>query len=167
MSKLKELLEAKKRAAAAKREAGNESNQDSQASSSSPANSGMQDSGALHRIESAKQQVSKTLEKAEDMETASRESSKASSVVQSEHSLSMKLAELETALKTGDPQFSYRLRDIHQTLRTDPEIVTILSEEEIGLIVAGCCKHTDITIVAASSKSKTGKKSQPITADML
>lgn len=72
-----------------------------------------------------------------------------------------KCAELEDALDKALPGFPHILKDIHETLRADPEVVTLLKEEEIAVIVKGLERHAHIIVTpakvkkAASSKSKT------------
>lgn len=80
------------------------------------------------------------------------------------------LLELEDKLNNRVDNFPYLLRDIHQHLRRDPEIVTVLSDEEIGLIVRGIKTMTGTVLGTTAAAKKTGgraKKSMPVTADML
>lgn len=88
---------------------------------------------------------------------------------QSDHPLIMELAELEQQLNDRVPDFRLTLRNIHQKLRKDPDIVTILSEEEIGLIVTGLATHANAEIVApkAAKAAKAAAKKTPISADDL
>lgn len=87
----------------------------------------------------------------------------------SEHPLIMELAELEQQLNDRIPDFRLTLRNIHQKLRQDPDIVTILSEEEIGLIVTGLATHANAEIVApkAAKAARAAAKKTPISADDL
>lgn len=80
-----------------------------------------------------------------------------------------RIEELKTALDDSLPNMPNILQDIHKSLRDDPEIVTLLSEEEISVIVKGLEKHEDTVIVAKSAKKKTGgrKATKKITADDL
>lgn len=80
------------------------------------------------------------------------------------------LLELEDKLNNRVDNFPYLLRDIHQHLRRDPEIVTVLSDEEIGLIIRGIKTMTGTVLGTSATAKKTGgrsKKSMPVTADML
>lgn len=75
--------------------------------------------------------------------------------------LRIKVAELENALLTAHPMIPMLLRTIHTQLRKDPEIVTIMSPEEIGVVV-NALKHqtkTEITttLVKSSGTSVTAK----------
>lgn len=87
----------------------------------------------------------------------------------SDHPLVMELAELEQQLNQKVPDFRLTLRNIHQKLRNDPELVTALSEEEIGLIVSGLATHANAAIVApkAVRAAKATAKKTPINADDL
>jgi hypothetical protein len=69
-----------------------------------------------------------------------------------------KLAQLEAALLSNTPDMPVLLRDIHRTLKSDPEICTILSPQECATIVRGLKKITGTTI-ATTAISKSPKKS--------
>ena len=79
-----------------------------------------------------------------------------------------KCQELEEALSTDLPGFPYILKDIHETLRADPDVVTLLTEEQIAIIVKGLEKHTGIVVTPAKAKKTTSAKSKtPISASDL
>lgn len=85
-----------------------------------------------------------------------------------DHPLVMELAELEQALKQQIPEFRTVLRDIHQKLRQDPELVTVMSDEEIGLIVSGLVLHTNTEIIAPkAAKAARAASKAKVTADDL
>lgn len=63
-----------------------------------------------------------------------------------------KVARLQEALLSSHPSMPVLLRDIHTHLRKDPEIVTLLTEDEIGCIVNGLKKQTQTEIVTAPAK---------------
>jgi len=67
------------------------------------------------------------------------------------------IADLSNKLLTSHPHMPVLLRTIHQQLKADPELVTLISEEEIGTIVTGLKRQTAIEIVTAS-KTPAGKK---------
>jgi len=76
--------------------------------------------------------------------------------------LQEKVASLSEALLTRHPLMSNLLRDIHKTIQTYPEQVTLLSESEIATIVSGLQAQTGISFAAnalkaSSSKSATAK----------
>ena len=68
-----------------------------------------------------------------------------------------KLAALEQALLSGTPNMPTLLRDIHRTLKEDPDIVTILTDQECSVIVRGLKKQTS-TEIATSAVKKAPKK---------
>ena len=67
----------------------------------------------------------------------------------------MKIAELQSQILANHPQMPHLLRDIHQTLKSDPETVTLLTDVEVGTIITALQKYTGnfITAKAATSKS--------------
>lgn len=81
------------------------------------------------------------------------------------HPLAMEMAELEDALNSEVPGMVNILSTIHKKLKADPECVTLLDDEEIGLIVAGLEKHTNVTIVSPNAVKAAKKASKvPVTA---
>lgn len=72
--------------------------------------------------------------------------------------LKEKVAKLEEQLLASHPQMPLLLREIHGILRDDPENVTLLTEEEIGIIVSGLKKHTQTEIIAKVTTSKKSVK---------
>ena len=79
-----------------------------------------------------------------------------------------RIAELQGAIDGEVPNFKTILKDIHATLRADPDVVTILTPEEIAVIVGGLEKHADLEIAGDVVKKATkGGRKAPISADML
>jgi len=70
--------------------------------------------------------------------------------------LQMKLAELSQALINRSPALPGILQTIHSTLKQQPENVTLLSEDEIQVIVEGLKQQTQ-TQFAISSTKGSGK----------
>ena len=68
-----------------------------------------------------------------------------------------KLATLEASLLEQSPGMANLLRDIHKILKQDPDLVTILSEEDCSILVRGLKKQTATNIATAALK-KGGKK---------
>lgn len=71
-----------------------------------------------------------------------------------------KLQSLEEALISSHPAMPGILRDIHQQISKDPELVTVLTDEQIGVIVNGLKKQTNTELsgsVAKQSKAKDKK----------
>lgn len=74
--------------------------------------------------------------------------------------LRIKVAELQTALLAAHPTMPVLLRTIHSQLRKDPEIVTIMSAEEIGTIVNALKvqTRTEISTTVAKTTAASIKK---------
>lgn len=68
-----------------------------------------------------------------------------------------KLATLEAQLLETTPQIKDLLREIHRHLKADPDVVTILSEEECAVLIRGLKKQTGIEI-STKALNKTPKK---------
>ena len=68
-----------------------------------------------------------------------------------------KLASLELALIGKLPTIKTLLRDIHRSLKGDPDTVTILSEEECGILVEGLKYQTKVEIATTATKAKPKK----------
>ena len=68
-----------------------------------------------------------------------------------------KILEIEEALLNNNPGLPLMLRTIHTAIREDHETVTILSEEEISILVRGLMKQT-MTQIAAEATAKGAKK---------
>ena len=80
-----------------------------------------------------------------------------------------KLDELESALLTANPAMPTLLRDIHKTLKAQPDQVTLMTEEEIQIVIRGLEKQTGAHLAAATMKpTKTKKESlKNVTTDDL
>ena len=76
--------------------------------------------------------------------------------------LKEKVASLEAALLSRHPTMPTLLRDIHTALRAQPENVTLLSEEDIKVIVQGLQVQTGNFL--AESVSKGSKKPGSVAA---
>ena len=70
-----------------------------------------------------------------------------------------KLYTLESQLTANHPDIKGLLRDIHSTLKQDPDVVTILSEEEVSILVKGLMRQTNSDVIAKVVKTKPSKKS--------
>lgn len=69
-----------------------------------------------------------------------------------------KLDELQQALLSAHPTLPTILRDIHRTLKSYPEQVTLMSEDEIQLVVQGLEKQTSSHLAATTMKPTKAKK---------
>jgi len=78
-----------------------------------------------------------------------------------------KLATLEEALTNSTPGIATLLRDIHSSLKKDPDVVTLLSEEECEILVRGLKKQTSTEIAVSAMKSKGAKPLKKTTLDDL
>lgn len=72
--------------------------------------------------------------------------------------LQEKVAALQQSLLDRHPRMPVLLREIHTVLRAQPENVTLMSEEEIAVIVDGLKIQTGVEF-AASALTPAGKKS--------
>ena len=78
-----------------------------------------------------------------------------------------KLAALEVAMLEDTPTMPTLLRDIHRQLKSDDTLVTLLSEEEIAILVNGLKQQTR-TVIATKAVKKGGTKAMSkITVDDL
>ncbi len=78
-----------------------------------------------------------------------------------------KLAALEAALLESLPTMPTLLRDIHRSLKADPDTVTLLSEEECAILVQGLKKQTQTEISTKVIKAKPRKALSKLTVDDL
>jgi hypothetical protein len=68
--------------------------------------------------------------------------------------ISEKIISLKSALETQHPTMSTLLKDIHATLKANPDCVTLLTDSEVGVIVNGLSKQTATEIATTALKSK-------------
>lgn len=82
--------------------------------------------------------------------------------------LQEKLLTYEKALLDRHPTMPTLLQEIHTILLKDPELVTTVSDEQIGKIVAGLEIHTNTKIAKDTVKnSKNSKGLKNISLDQL
>lgn len=74
--------------------------------------------------------------------------------------ITQRISELQTKMQEKAPGYESLLQVIHRNLVNDPEVVTLLSPEQIGVIFAGLSQMKGIVIAEAAGKNKTasGKK---------
>lgn len=65
------------------------------------------------------------------------------------------IATLSGALVSANPGMPTMLRTIHQALSKDKDIVTLLTEDEIGVLVSGLMVQTNTVIAVAATKKST------------
>ena len=78
-----------------------------------------------------------------------------------------KLAALEIALLEKLPTMPSLLRDIHRSLKDDPDTVTLLTEEECSILVNGLKAQTRVEIATKVSRAKPKKALSKMTVDDL
>lgn len=80
-----------------------------------------------------------------------------------------KLDELQQAILAKHPTMATLLRDIHKTLKAQPDIVTLMSEDEVAIVVQGLSVQTNSHIAAATMKPTAAKKAslKKVTSDDL
>lgn len=69
-----------------------------------------------------------------------------------------KLLSLQNALTSAHPQLPSLLREIHTTLRKDPDLVTALTDIQISIVIAALKKQTATEIVSSASKKTSSTK---------
>ena len=74
-----------------------------------------------------------------------------------------KLQQLKAALLAGTPNMPVLLRDIHRTLKNDPDTVTLLSDEECSILVRGLKAQTKTEIATTATKKKATKAMSKMT----
>lgn len=79
--------------------------------------------------------------------------------------LKFNVAALQEQLLSAHPMIPTLLRDIHKQLGEDPTNVTLLSEEEIGIVVSGLMKQTQQEIATSITKSGKGKAIKSLTLE--
>lgn len=67
-----------------------------------------------------------------------------------------RLSQLEAALLTRDPMMKMHLAAIHKNLIANEELVHLLSDQQVGQIVAAQQVHTN-TVLVSEATSKAGK----------
>jgi len=65
-----------------------------------------------------------------------------------------KIAEMSEILENSAPGLPTLLRTIHSQLKKDPDLVTILTDEECSVLVKGLKEHTKIELACVAIKSK-------------
>jgi len=79
--------------------------------------------------------------------------------------ISIKIQELYDAVQSTLPNMPTLLREIHSNLKQDPEIVTLLTPEQVSIIVSGLSKQTQTTITTSILTGSKGKSLKKISVD--
>lgn len=75
-------------------------------------------------------------------------------------SIQSKLQDLSAQLLQSHPNIPILLRDIHSQLKQNPEVVTLMTEDEVAIVVQGLSVQTRTHLsgsVMKSAKSATSK----------
>ena len=72
-----------------------------------------------------------------------------------DQSLQIKIASLQEAILVSHPRLPILLKEIHTLLKNDPEIVTLMSEEDISVIVSGLKRQTATELVSSTLKKSS------------
>lgn len=68
-----------------------------------------------------------------------------------------KVGQLASAILEKNPKMPTLLREIHTTIRQYPEQVTLLSEEDISIIVSGLSVQTNVAFAQSATKPAAAK----------
>lgn len=80
--------------------------------------------------------------------------------------LKSQVAELSELILSRHPRLPFLLREIHTALRAQPENVTLMSEEEIAVVIAGLKVQTATDFaIATTPKMSALKKIKSLGAD--
>ena len=72
--------------------------------------------------------------------------------------LRAKIMDLQSSMQRQAPNYEHLLHTIHSALARSPDTVHLLSDEEIGVIVAGLSKKTNVVISAQLARKKDSLK---------
>ncbi len=77
------------------------------------------------------------------------------------------ILELQQALIAAHPTMPTLLRTIHASLKANPDVVTLLTPEEIGIVVTGLKRQTNIEIISKATPASKKAKMATISTDDL
>ena len=83
------------------------------------------------------------------------------------HLISNNIISLDAAIKGNHPSMPRLLQDIWTTLNKYPEQVTLLSEEDIEVVISGLEKLVDTDLAAITLKSATSSKKSKVPVSAL
>lgn len=75
-----------------------------------------------------------------------------------------KILLLETALLEAHPKMPVLLKEIHDVLKVQADIATLLEEDEIAIIVQGLEKQTNTELASAIKTKETKAKKAKVAA---
>jgi hypothetical protein len=80
--------------------------------------------------------------------------------------LKEKVAQVQVAMLAAHPTLPILLAEIHKTLKADPAQVTLLEEDEIGILVSGLEAQTKVEIMTTmTTGNKSGKALKKLSMD--
>lgn len=79
--------------------------------------------------------------------------------------INLKIEELSAAISSSLPSMPTLLRTIHANLKNDPELVTILTPEQVGIVVSGLMRQTQTTIATSVLSGGKGKSMKKVSLD--
>lgn len=77
-----------------------------------------------------------------------------------------KILELQEKLQQQAPGYESLLHTIHSNLSKDPDLVHLLTNEQIGIICLGLQKRTGVEMSKIEAKKKTSSKEKVSLADL-
>jgi len=81
--------------------------------------------------------------------------------------IKMQIESLREQIHAAHPRMPVLLQDIHKILKADPDNITLLDDESVGVIVAGLKLQTKTEITAAVIKSPKKSALKNVNVDML
>lgn len=87
---------------------------------------------------------------------------------EAEDKIFQRLHDLQLAQDTLDPNLAIHLREIHGMLKENPEVVSLLSDEQISSYLSARRKLSNITVMPAAktaAKKTAASKAAKITLD--
>ena len=79
--------------------------------------------------------------------------------------ISHKISELSLSVQATLPNMPTLLREIHANLKQDPELVTLLTPQQVSVIVSGLSKQTQTAITTSILSGSKGKSLKKISVD--
>ena len=76
--------------------------------------------------------------------------------------IKLKIDELQELIHSAHPRMPVLLQDIHKLLRADPENVTIMTDEQIAVVIQGLQKQTGAQITTSLHKKKVNLKNTSV-----
>lgn len=78
--------------------------------------------------------------------------------------MAQKIADLQTALQTRAPGYERLLHEIHVGMQKDPDVVHLLTDEQVGVVVAGLSKKKNVVIAEPDkiAKKRTLANGKPL-----